>query len=305
MPSQRQIPDLHAKMADFLVLDAAALGNIRKTRETPPRVSVYDLIRCTTGLCNPHNVWTALQANHPEVLQDLENHKFPGPGQRDTPVLDARGAAQVIMLLPGRAAAEFRKEAAGVIVRFLGGDLSLVEELAANHLAQASLPDSHPARLFGQAVESERAKRLREEIHVVELEGKLKKARVENAGAAIKAGFEVMRALGVEPNGRDKLMARDVMSTAMFCSSSSSSSEAPQQADREICIKQLLLERGLRQFGLDAQVGKIAKKLLLEENPGYQFIKKDIVCNGQVLKANVWRESQMEYITRALAQLGL
>lgn len=302
MPAKttRQIPDLLAGTCDFTQLDAAALGRVRKTQEGPPRVSVYDLIGCITGLANPRNAWVALQNDHPEVVHGVDNLKFPGSGQRETPVVDARGAVQIIMLLPGRAAAEFRKEAAGVIVRFLGGDLGLVEEIAANHLAQASLPDSHPARLFGQTMECERAKRLREDLLVVELESRLKRACVENAGASIQAGFAAMQALGIEPNERDKLMARDVLSTAMFCAS-----DAPaEQLDREICIKQLLLERGLRQAGLDARVGKAAKKLFLEENPGYEFVKKNVICNGQVLKANIWRESQKEYIERALAQLG-
>ena len=109
----------------------------------------------------------------------------------------------------------------------------------------------------------------------------------------------MLEGLGIPPTERDRLMARDVLSTAMFCADGSS-----QPSDREICIKQVLLEKGLRQAGLDARVGKMAKKLLLEDQPDYQFVKKDIVCNGQVLQANVWQESQREYVDRALAQLG-
>jgi len=294
----RPIPDLLAKMCDFSQLDTAALGRIRKTSEDPPRVSVYDLIACITGLANPRNVWLALQNSHPEAVQDLDSFKFQGKGQQDTPVVGARGAVQIIMLLPGRAAAEFRKEAAGVIVRYLGGDLSLVEEVAANHLAQATLPDSHPARLFGQTVESEAAKRLREELVVVELQGRLKRARVESAGAAIEAGFSVMRSLGIEPDERDRLTARDILSSAMFYTGDI------QPQDREICIQQILLEKGLRRYGLDSQVGKVAKKLYLDDHPDYQFVKKETRCNGQVRPVNVWKESQREYIDRALAQLG-
>ena len=165
-PPRRQIPDLTATMCDFAQLDAAALGQIRKTTEDPPRVSIYDLIGCITGQSGPNSkhYWDRLVSAHPEVCADGTNlHKFHGSGQRDTPVTDARGAVEIIMLLPGRAAASFRKEAAGVVVRFLGGDLTLVEEIAANRLAQEQLPDSHPARLFGQAVESEQIKRLRED----------------------------------------------------------------------------------------------------------------------------------------------
>ena len=296
----RQIPDLASKMADFLQLDAAALGCIRKSSEDPPRVSVYDLIGCITGQTNPHMIYSRLCTDHREVLTNRDNLRFPGSGQRDTPVVGARGAVEIIMLLPGRAAAQFRKEAAEVIVRFLGGDLSLVEELAANHLAQQQLPDSHPARLFGQTVESEATKRLREELVTVELQGRLKRARVEAAGSAIETGFRLLGSLGIPPTERDRLMARDVLSSAMFFADDSTQ---PIQ-DREICIKQVLLERGLRRPGLDAQVGKLAKKLLLDENPSYEFVKKDIVCNGQVLQANVWKESQRSYVDQALAQLG-
>ena len=65
---------------------------------------------------------------------------------------DARGIVEVILLLPGKVAARFRAETASVMVRFLGGDLSLVDELAEIHLAQKNLPEDHPARLFGQTV---------------------------------------------------------------------------------------------------------------------------------------------------------
>ena len=74
------------------------------------------------------------------------------------------------MLLPGRAAASVRKEAANCLVRYLGGDLTLVDELARNHLAQQDLDEDAPARLFGQAVESEAVKRKREEVVLSELD---------------------------------------------------------------------------------------------------------------------------------------
>ena len=66
-------------------------------------------------------------------------------------------------------------------------------------------------------MESEAAKRLREELVTVELQGQLKRARVESAGAAIEAGFSLMEGLGIPPTERDRLMARDVLSTAIFC----------------------------------------------------------------------------------------
>ena len=61
------------------------------------------------------------------------------------------------MLLPGRTAAIARQSAANVVVRYLGGDMSLVQEIMANRNIQAHLeshvPD-HPATIFGESVTS-------------------------------------------------------------------------------------------------------------------------------------------------------
>ena len=150
----------------------------------------------------------------PEVAAGRGYFKFAGQGQRETPVTDAGGIAEVIMLLPGRAAVSFRKEAASVVVRYLGGDLSLVEEIAQNRLLQEQLPDSHPARLFGQAVESEMVKSLREELEVTELQGRIKRARVVSINDTLQIGFKALHDLGLAPSDRDLIYARDVLSTA-------------------------------------------------------------------------------------------
>ena len=64
---------------------------------------------------------------------------------------------ELVILLPGQQAAEMRCMAARIIVRFLGGDTSLVEEVCSirkfqEHLA-SNLPED-PRRLFGEAVEA-------------------------------------------------------------------------------------------------------------------------------------------------------
>jgi len=144
-------------LAAFKQLDAEALGKIRKTAEDPPRVSMFDLIAVITGpgTDNARNYWVRFQAAHPEVATESSNFKFPGRGQRDTPVIGARGAVEIVLLLPGKAAASFRKGTADVIVRFLGGDPRIVDELAANRVLQQQLPGTHPMRVFGETVEAE------------------------------------------------------------------------------------------------------------------------------------------------------
>ena len=125
-----------------------------QTSERPPRVSVYDVIGAITGLSTNKcsHVWKRLQDAFPEVAMNCSKIQFPGQGQRPIPVADARGITEIIMLLRGTAAVAFRKRAADVVVRFLGGDASLVEEIVANRLAQENLPEDHPMKSFGYAV---------------------------------------------------------------------------------------------------------------------------------------------------------
>ena len=163
------------------------------------------------------------------------------------------------MLLPGRAAANVRKQAAGVLCRYLGADLSLIDELSAIHLAQQGLDEDEPARLFGQQVESDAIKRKREEVTLAELElqlceqsGALKRRRIEGSGSS---------------DDRDKKRCTDMIREIQF------GSAAPNdQQDKEICIREIINAAGRgREVGLDCKLGKAAKKLLLADKPQYAF----------------------------------
>ena len=118
--------------------DGAVLSGIRKTAEDPPKISILDVISTITGLETNGSsvVYTRLKEDFPEVATKSSHFKFPGRGQRDTPVTDAHGITEIVMLLLGKAAAHVRRQAATVLVRFLGGDLSMVDQIARNHLQQ-------------------------------------------------------------------------------------------------------------------------------------------------------------------------
>ena len=121
-----EIADLTGMLSAF---SEASVQTIRKTAESPPRVSIYDVIGLITGhtASNRAHMFDRLCHQFPEVCTRSTNFKFAGQGQKDTPVTDAEGIVTIIMLLPGCAAAPVRREAANVIVRYLGGDLSLIE----------------------------------------------------------------------------------------------------------------------------------------------------------------------------------
>ena len=108
---------------------AAPLGRrtvrIRKTSESPPRISVIDVVEAITGQVksNAGKTLERVKESHPEVYPNWINFRFPGRGQRETPIVaDVRGIVEIVMLLPGRHAARIRRQAAELLCRCLGGE---------------------------------------------------------------------------------------------------------------------------------------------------------------------------------------
>ena len=293
--------DLKDLMASLTSLTETSVRQVRKTAESPPRVSVIDVVGLVTGQSAHNSAITTqrLLESYPEVATDCSHFRFTGRGQRDTPVADARTVTELVMILPGRAAASVRTKAASVLVRYLGGDASMVAEICANRLSQEDMSEDDPARIFGETIESDVIKLKREEVTLAELDlqlceqrGALKRRRIES----IQHSWSALEACGASDD-RDRIRASDMIRTVAFGAPSS-------PVEKEVCIREVIASAGrTREVGLDCRVGKVAKKLLLAEHPGHVFPKKSIYCNGQQIEANMWLESQRSYIQRALASL--
>lgn len=93
------------------------------------RVSVYDAITFITGDRNPRKTWERLGEQYSEVVAKCYNFKFPGRGQRNTPVADLQVFLEILVVLPGRLAARVREEAVRTLIRAMNGDLTLVDEI--------------------------------------------------------------------------------------------------------------------------------------------------------------------------------
>ena len=94
----RAISDL---MASLSQLSDGAVRGIRKTAEDPPRVSVLDVISAVTGLdsSNSATVYGRLREQFPEIATRISIIKFPGRGQRDTPVVAEADQSMITALL--------------------------------------------------------------------------------------------------------------------------------------------------------------------------------------------------------------
>ncbi len=133
---------------------------LRATSEKPKRVSVIDVIVIVTGAADAHvaaQILRRMLETYAELKEKIDQFKFPGQGQRETPVTDVRGMVEIIQVLPGPQAGRLRRQAAEILVRYLGGDLTLIDEVCALRNYQEHVAEEEPeglCRLFGEAVET-------------------------------------------------------------------------------------------------------------------------------------------------------
>jgi hypothetical protein len=103
-------------------------GQIRMTADGQP--SVFDIIRVLGGQKNPRDAWTRLTEAYPEVVGKCDNLKFPGRGQRETPVAKTKEDVLYILgFLPGAVGRKYREQAARLFVAYLDNPAELASEL--------------------------------------------------------------------------------------------------------------------------------------------------------------------------------
>lgn len=104
----------------------------KEPRITNEYVSVYDIIILATGQSKNSvtKTWVRLKETYgEEVAAFCRDLKFSGPGQRETPCVNAKGLVKLLMLIPGKLAQEFRNQTADIMLRYLGGDTTLINEI--------------------------------------------------------------------------------------------------------------------------------------------------------------------------------
>lgn len=116
---------------------------------TDGRFSVFDVL-VALGVAdkasNAKNVFDRLAAQGSEVTTACSKFKFPGRGQRETPVATEEEVYQILMQCPGARADEFRRWAAGI----LADPEKAVDHAIANYLRQGKDYQWIKARLEGK-----------------------------------------------------------------------------------------------------------------------------------------------------------
>ncbi|CAM9767678.1 unnamed protein product [Ectocarpus sp. 12 AP-2014] len=133
-------------------------ATIRLDKDTE-KGSVMDTIRMVLR-CDSSKANTALSrlfvnsqelgsgvASASGVASRCTHLKINGKG-KITPVADAKTLIEIVWLLPGKKAREFRSQSSEKIVRLLGGDLSLVSEIEARHATLQSTEQGRETQEF-------------------------------------------------------------------------------------------------------------------------------------------------------------
>jgi hypothetical protein len=114
-------------------------------RITPDRkyASAIDFIRIVSESKQPKCVWNSVkkemaafsdQRSQQDYLM-LKSYQFIGQRQKPTPVVSAQGIIELLFLIPGRKAKEFSRQCCDILIRFMGGDETLVDEINLNRNA--------------------------------------------------------------------------------------------------------------------------------------------------------------------------
>jgi hypothetical protein len=149
-----------------------ARSMVGKPRITPDGkyVSVFDIICSMTAYKNPSRTWSKLEpklmvamaavAADPTRTHRTERflkwHLFPGRGQTKVPVVNALGAVEIMLMLPGPKADIFRSSSGANIVRYLGGDQTLISRIKENAATAAFLPTNSVQGFCSKAIDAAR-----------------------------------------------------------------------------------------------------------------------------------------------------
>jgi hypothetical protein len=212
-------------------------------------------------------------------------------------VADARQLVQILWVLPGESS--FRRNCADVCVRFLGGDLTLVDEIFLNRQAQETLAreqPNHPARIFGEAVESDTLKRKREELELAKIDLEMERVLCETKRIRLNSfieGFAAARPCGVDLDDRARLLIRDMVGSV-----------ARQTNVDEICIQSFLRSKGIdprhAQSAFGRKAAGVKRAELREAGLPEVLPTKQIEVNGQVVTAYLYTAADLPVLERAL-----
>ena len=126
-------------------------GREKEIRITPDKqISVFDFIRVVGNQKNYKDAWKRILENHENEIVAFCDYSQFGKTKK-TPVISVQGMVKLLFWIPGETAKQFRSKSAEVMIRYLGGDLTLIDEIRSVDQHHRENPDN-VARVFREEV---------------------------------------------------------------------------------------------------------------------------------------------------------
>ena len=311
--------------------------------------STIDVVRMVLG-CSSGNAHTALrrlQVDCPELGLELtaacSQLRINGKG-KPTPVADAKTLVEIVFLLPGRIARDFRRKSAAKVCRLLGGDMTLVSEIEQRRASLQSTEEGRATQAFllsGSSGEPEVPKEIdyngmpagfrfldtedRKEVAKEVVHQTLKKRRCDDMIGTYKTLIDI----GVHLDDRTKIEIRDNVSiltkrnlgiggdntSTEICviqdSNTPTHTLGAGQRGHETGIVVVAAKMGVRvPPAMSGPVGKLMKTLYKKKydlpTEWNDFPKRQTLFHGRAILENCYYERDEDIIEQAIrTKLGI
>ena len=116
------VPDVRSGLAMMLGKEADQVLVPRENAQG--QISVIDVFMALTGkkMNEAAGDVRRMRIRFPELSARIGSFKFPGRGQRDTPVADLATMTEIVLVIPGFKAIFVRVEASKLILRLIRGE---------------------------------------------------------------------------------------------------------------------------------------------------------------------------------------
>lgn len=292
-------------------------------------VSVIDITSLLTG-ANGNNAAEKIRELRNEVKDCIVNFKFPGRGQRETPVATPSNLVKIILALPNPGGkypllTKFREYCAQTLVRSIGGDVSLADEIMARNDAfeSGAVSRDHPLQSFRTEVSDRVGVGSLESIRKMKLENdeleartkryilETERMRKESDIALYQKGLDILRSImpnderaRIEHADTEREMARLLRNSLVNQSAVAAITDGPSK--REVTFEMVALERGLDITPVQIQKKRmvIGKQVVAKyrELYGSEPVKHDCLVGGKKVSVNTYYDEHADLIESVLKE---
>lgn len=283
-------------MSKFISFAELVHGRENKVRVTDDNlIYVSDLAMVLTGKTRD-NAGHALREVPDDVFDSTKYiERQIGSGHK-TKLLTIEDSLELVMVLPGKMAQGFRIKFSKILVRFLAGDHTLIDEIRSNAASDSPVAQIARASLSQVNLLDDSHKRKREELEIMKLETEIHCMERNSRMAVIDKYGDLCANSAIDE--RAKIMLKDwLLNSTSSSRAITNGEEAP-----SFSLSEVSHDLGFK-FSTEqlAMVGRTVAKLYKERyGPDVVPSKHWQIVNGRATEVNTYFAKDKDLIERAL-----